>query len=102
MCLTCLRLNGCARVATLHAVCCSVLQCVAVFCSAIQQMSSRLCVFPGSEPLSTTTNEFHPSDALDMRDVTRASVIRPIYSVLQCVAVCCSVLQCVAVRCSAL
>jgi len=60
------------------AVCCSVLQYVAVCCVAVCDKRTK----------------FH------LRFITERSLIR--YSVLQCVAVCCSVLQCVAVCCSVL
>jgi len=57
------------------AVCCSVLQCVAVCCSACCKAYPSLTVCP---------------------------LIHEFGSVLQCVAVCCSALQCVAVRCRVL
>jgi len=58
------------------AVCCSVLQCVAV---------------------SVAMSSGQPKKRQGL-----CTPIAPIYSVLQCVAVCCSVLQCVAVYCSVL
>ena len=58
------------------AVCRSVLQCVAVCCSALKSEMSCSAMASSRQDLCC--------------------------SVLQCVAVCCSVLQCVAVCCSAL
>jgi len=57
------------------AVCCSVLQCVAVFCSVLNQCS------PSRAPQSLPTTNPRPV----------------LQCVLQCVAMCCNVLQCVAV-----
>jgi len=55
------------------AVCCSVLQCVAVRCSCCNDLLR-----------------------LDLRRLKGVKIV------CRCVAVCCSVLQCVAVRCSVL
>jgi len=59
------------RLNTIHTVCCSVLQCVAVCCSVLH---------------------------CEAKHYTQCVVV--CCSVLQCVAMCCSVLQCVAVCCS--
>jgi len=64
-CVAVFRVAVCRSVSQCVAVCCSVLQCVAVCCSVLQCVT--VCC-----------------------------------SVLQCVAVCCSALQCVAVCCSVL
>ena len=63
-------------------VCCSVLQCVAVCCSVLQCVAVIL----------RNVNYF--SQFFSMKHILMCC------SVLQCVAVCCSVLQCVAVCCS--
>jgi len=102
-------------------VCCSVLQCVAVFCSVLRYVAACQCVavcHPGSE--------YHSLVQLEIRYVavccgvlkyvevccsvsTRVAVPfvgatwhQVCCSVLQYVAVRCSVLQCVAVCCSTL
>jgi len=65
-------------------LCCSVLQCVAVCCSALQMRYQGLpCILLG-------------------QFARQLYVLRLCCSVLQCAAVCCGVLQCVAVRCSVL
>jgi len=64
------------------AVCCSVLQCVAVC-----YLGSIVC---DRDPQDTTF------------DYSYTSFIALCCSVLQCVAVCCSVVQCIAVYCSML
>jgi len=64
------------------AVCCSVLQCVAVWLNGSQVCVAVCC--------SVLQGEYTQS----IRSVAVCC------SVLQCVAVCCSVLQCVAVCCS--
>jgi len=71
----------CSRVLQFVAVCCSVLQCVAIFLQFSGGLSSLS--FP------------HPH-------LYRLIYVAVCCSALQCVAVCCSVLQCVAVCCSVL
>jgi len=65
----------------LNSVCCSALQCVAVYCSVLYQQ--------------TRTDGVHTCCNMLQFDTVCCSV-------LQCVAVCRSVLQCVAVCCSVL
>ena len=65
------------------AVCCSVLQCVVVYCSVLQ-------FIPVWDPSGISRRS-----AFNMH-------VAVCCSVLQCFAVCCSVLQCVAVCCSVL
>ena len=72
-------------------MCCNVLQCVAVCCSALQCESHDIAL----------TVSAHLSIA-NVRVVCVLQCVAVCCSVLQCVAVCCSLLQCVAVRCSAL
>ena len=65
-----------------------VLQCVAVYRSALQR--ALQCVLT------------HERRLLDITCVAVLQCVAVCCSVLQCVAVCCSVLQCVAVCCSVL
>ena len=80
------------------AVCCSVLQCVAVRCSVLQYVT----------PHAWTSSCTHVDESRHKYITARrghGSVLQCVAaccSVLQCVAVCCSVLQCVAVCCSVL
>jgi len=72
------RVAACCSVLQCVAVCCSVLQCVAVCCGVLRCF--KMCA-------QTGLLSWHLWG-------------RVCCSVLQCVAVCCSVLQCVAVSCS--
>ena len=94
---------------SMHAPCCSVLQCVAVHqCACCSGVPIYLCmhgiflwyrvfvceylfVLCRSNGVCTT----------DAPCACRAGDLIYVCTMLQCVAVCCSVLQCVAVRCSA-
>ena len=67
----------CSVLQVMSIVRCSVLQCVVVCCSVLQNLQ---CV----------------------AHVLEAWAVSHAFSVLQCVALCCSVLQCVSVRCSVL
>jgi len=84
------------------AVCCSVLQgvavrcsalqcvkCVAVCCSMLQCRPQRCAISPGLD--SSSSASYHTSVL---------QCVAACCTVLQCVALCCSVLQCVAVFCS--
>jgi len=86
------------------AVCCSVLQgvavrcsalqcvkCVAVCCSMLQCRPQRCAISPGLD--SSSSASYHTSVL---------QCVAACCTVLQCVALCCSVLQCVAVCCSVL
>jgi len=89
------------------AVCCSVLQCVAVCCSVLQCVTVRFEVDLMCSPSFLIQSDlflvyfyystFCAELCFDFEKVLRSAGK---FSVLQCVAVCCSVLQCVAVRCS--
>ena len=70
------------------AVCCSVLQCVAV----LQRVAVNVLQTPGSLAAAIRGDAY----GIVLQCVAVCC------SVLQCVAVCCSVLQCVAVCCSVL
>ena len=74
------------RVAVGVAVCCSVLQCVAVCCSASTNVHARM-----SLPHAMMSHLMH------MRKCRVAVCVAVCCSVLRCIAVCCSVLQCVAI-----
>jgi len=67
-------------------VCCSVLQCVAVYCSMLQCIAVCCCVL--------WQNGMLCASATLLRSKASKSCVR--------IAVCCSVLQCVAVCCSVL
>jgi len=72
------------------AVCCSVLQCVAACCSVLQ------CVLQQRVAVHRTISVYRlcfERGALPSRAAVGARIV---FSVLQCVAVCCSVLQCAA------
>ena len=71
-------------------VCCSVLQCVAMWKCRDSRYSICVC--------GTCVEEEIFSKCVALC----CSVLQCVASVLQCVAVCCSVLQCVAVCCSVL
>jgi len=82
--------RSCVRIHVIIEVCCSVLQCVAVFYSVLQ------CV-------AMCCNVLQCVAVCWTRSCASTSSLRCVAvccSVLQCVAVCCSVLQCVAVCCS--
>jgi len=81
------------------AVCCSVLQCVAVCCSVSQ---SACCSVLQCVAVTTRTNH-NTADSQQWRAAVCCSMLQlACCSVLPCVAVCCSVLPCVAVCCSVL
>ena len=75
------------------AVCCGVLQCVAVCCSVLQCVAARGCLRIMQYSLLHFEKSFscQPCSNCTMCVAARCSVMR-------CVAVRCSVLQCVAVR----
>jgi len=77
------------------AVCCSVLQCVAVRCSVLQCFADYLL----NGYLEVKMFHRRHSDKWAQRSVLKCVIV--CCSVLQCDAVCCSVLQCVAVCCNA-
>ena len=87
------------------AVCCSVLQCVAVCCSVVQ-CSVVQCVAVCCNVLKLLRCSLLQSFA-EFRSMLQCvgqcvgQCVAVCCSVLQCVAVCCSVLQCGAVQCSA-
>jgi len=68
-------------------VCCSVLQCVAVFDAASILVAHDGCTIM-SQCVAVSVSVLH--------------YVATCCNMLQCVAVCCSVLQCVAVCCSVL
>jgi len=72
-------------------LCVSVLQCVAVCCSA------SLRALLGSFPVRCSVLQ----RVVVCRCASLCALLRFVFVALQCVAVCCSVLQCVAVCCSA-
>ena len=84
------------------AVCCSVLQCVAMCCSVLQCVAvSCIRCRPGCQILSITYEPRSSTRFASRRVAVRCSVaVRR--SASQCVAVRCSALQCAVVRCSAL
>ena len=83
---------------SLGSVCCSVLQCVAVCCSVLQfweSLGSSLLM--QQIPLSSyqcavccSVLQLQWVSRLKSFDATHPSIIALVYSVLQCVAVCCS------------
>ena len=85
------------------AVCCSVLQCVAVWCSMLQCVKVyRMCIYKHTQ----ITHLERPDGYSSCHDdrcvlITNIPPFDPPTEVkgcvLQCVAVCCSVLQCAAV-----
>jgi len=102
----------CCSVLQCVAVCCSVLQCVAVCCSV--QQSSKVCPLPNLQPQMPVELTFAKCNRLERR--AKFTILKRTathcntdfwgwdknYSIMRCVAVCCSVnaLQCVAVCCS--
>jgi len=71
------------------AVCCSVLQCAAVCCSILQCVDVQYVAVR------------RPGDKMQ-RELALLQCVAVCYSVLQCIAVCCCVLPCAAVCCSVL
>ena len=71
-------------------MCCSVLQCIAIWCSLWQCVAVCYSILQ--------------SEGMDVHFAWKSPMVYPITccSVSQCVAVCCSVSQCVAVCCSVL
>jgi len=86
------------------AACCSLLQRVAVYCSAMQHTRNRLCechicvLQCGALCCSVLQCV---AVRRNMREIACASVTYVCCSMLQCVAMLCNALQCVAVHCSA-
>jgi len=100
----------CCSVLQCVAVCCIVLQCVAMCCNVLQCVAVCCSVLQCASCNQTSSNladqHAHPWVGVAMccrvlQCFTVWSTSR-FYSMLQCVAVCCSVLQCVAVYCSVL
>jgi len=77
-----------------NAVCCSVLQCVAVCCSNFVWVRIHTCILMDA---FLHVKGDHPIRYFCEVCCSVLQRIAVYYSVLQCVAVCCSVLQCVAV-----
>jgi len=90
-------------------VCCSVLQCVAVYCAANLRLLSQVlfalqCVAMCSSVLQCVAmccSVLCGKIAPFVTDFVCVEVCYVCCSVWQCVAVCCSVFQCVAVYCAA-
>ena len=85
------------------ALCCSVLQCVAVFCSVLKCVTVCCNVLQCDLVCCSVLRCVAVCCSVLECAVVCYSVLQYVTvccSVLQCVAVCCSVLQCVAVCCS--
>jgi len=80
---------------------CSVLQCVAVCCSAMQYVALGYYVLPCvAVRCSCSAGQFYMRHVGSLRMILQLEAVY--CSVLQCIAVYCSVLQCVAVCCDVL